>query len=146
MHRQPLRVFSLGLEGYTATEEGYAIRRELAADGDASSTFRRIASRILAADWSFSMGFAELYERCGEIEPDIDARFALALRTKRGFDDVARHGSDTKDTVYLKGLRMVEQALGEQPDLEDLMMVGKVALHHLPAVAGAVEAGWLSVS
>jgi tetratricopeptide (TPR) repeat protein len=54
------------------------------------------------------------------------------LRTYRGVPDLNRAGAcDSKDTVYLRGLRMIERAVAQDETVLDRLAVGKIALEAL---------------
>ena len=57
----------------------------------------------------------------------------LCLQVFRGVPDLERAGvCYLQDAMYLRGLRMIEQAVAENPMVLDRLAVGKVALEVLP--------------
>jgi tetratricopeptide (TPR) repeat protein len=61
------------------------------------------------------------------------AALATCLRTFRGVPDLTQAGvCYTKDIVYLRGIRLIEDAVAKDATVLDQLMVGKVALVHLP--------------
>ncbi len=58
---------------------------------------------------------------------------AYCLRVFRGVPDLTKTGiCYTKDVIYLRGLRMIEQAVAEDEGILDRLAVGRVALELLP--------------
>jgi len=141
--RQKLSIFATGLPGYLATEEGLAVYAEFARCGGRIP--KRIALRVLAAHHAKTMGFFEVFSRCVALTKDEDLSFDVVARVKRGFNDTSKPGAHLKDTIYLRGVLAVRQFLS-RPDAEQAwaqLFAGKIGIEHLPAVARALQDGWL---
>ena len=134
---QPLGVFARGLAGCVELQEGLAVVAELLAGGLDGPRLRVLAGRIVAV--RALLDGAALGETIGLLAETHgfprETAFDVACRVHRG-------GGLTKDVVYLRGLLAVLRYLGEGGDLAPLL-VGKVALRHVPVVQGLLERGAL---
>lgn len=125
---QPLHLLEIGTPGYEATQEGLAVLAEYLVGGLTVSRLVMLAGRTLAVD-SMARGepflgtFGMLHDELG-FPPAV--AFRIAAR-------VHRSGGLAKDACYLRGLRAVLDHLAGGGPLEPLL-VGKVALAHLPVV------------
>jgi uncharacterized protein (TIGR02421 family) len=136
-HCQPLALLASGLAGYDALQEGLAVTAEYLVDGLNRGRLRTLAGRVLVVDClmkgaDFTEAFAVLYDRYG-FSPQ--AAFNIVSR-------VFRSGGFTKDAVYLRGLVELLGHLGTGGSLEPLL-VGKIALVHLPLVEDLLARGVL---
>jgi uncharacterized protein (TIGR02421 family) len=125
---QPLRLLRVGLAGYEALQEGFAVLSEYLVGGLSRGRMRTLAARVVAADRlvreaTFAEVFAQLVDEFG-FEPRT--AYTITLRVFRG-------GGLTKDALYLRGLVDIVQYLGRGADLEPLL-VGKIAANHVPVV------------
>ncbi len=106
-----------------------------------------LASGVMAPPQTFLLlftffeAFIFLYRLLRRPDQDAQAaqqfarKLALArsLRTFRGVPDLSRAGvCYTKDALYLRGLRKIEQAAAEDETVLDRLAVGVVALEYLP--------------
>ncbi|MDX1531622.1 MAG: flavohemoglobin expression-modulating QEGLA motif protein, partial [Rhodothermales bacterium] len=135
---QPLEVLRIGLAHYEALQEGLAVLAEYVVGGLTVPRLRVLAARVVAAqalidDASFVEVFRLLTREHGF---DRDTAWTVAMRTFRG-------GGMIKDVIYLRGLDELARHLREGGALEPLL-VGKLALHHLPAVEALRRRGVLS--
>jgi Tfp pilus assembly protein PilF len=143
--RQPLSIFATGLPGYLMTEEGLAVYAEFAMCGGRIP--RRIALRILAAHHARELGFFDIFAKCVALTHDEDLSFDVVARVKRGFNDASRPGAHLKDTIYLRGVLAVRDLLN-RADKEGSwrnLFAGKIGVEHLPAVAAAMQDGWIQL-
>lgn len=125
-NRQPLRIFSTGLPGSLATEEGLALFAEERAGAASPGTSWRQGVVVQAVEWARHMGFRELHEHLRrESEPGL--AWGVAERLKRGLADPVKPGVYAKDVVYYQGLRRVRSWVEQGGDL-NLLYVGKVGL------------------
>lgn len=140
--RQPLRLFSTGLEHAGRAEEGLAILAEHRVGRLPSGfTWRHIHLQRAVA-WARDEGFREVYERLHQ-EIGANAAWTITLRIKRGLARPGGPGVYAKDTVYLRGFREVRDWLADGGDIQRLY-VGKVGLHH-PIDAWLAQ-GWVTLS
>lgn len=140
--KQPLTIFSRGLPGYVATEEGLAVFSEEKAGVIAVNTMRKYAARVIAAGVALGHSFNDVfYSIATEVGPET--AFDIAARAKRGFRGTAELGAHTKDIVYLMGYRNVSQHLKAHPEDYDILFTGKFGLHDLDVVKSLVGNGTL---
>ncbi len=126
--RQPYKLFFLGTAEYETTEEGLAGLFEERAG--VASGMRTKGALTLAVNHALQHSFRSTYRLLSTKFPPERA-FHLTVRVKRGLGDTEAPGAFTKDHIYLKGLRMVEQLAEEQ--LERLFL-GRVAVEDLPVL------------
>jgi uncharacterized protein (TIGR02421 family) len=139
---QPVHLLAIGLPGYVATEEGFAVLNEERWFGRDPDTMRKYALRVLAVSASLEHGFADTFEVVvGHTTPD-DA-FEIVQRVKRGMIDTSVAGAYTKDHVYLSWYIAVRDHIERSPDDLELLLAGKFGLHHLPEVRRLAEEGLL---
>jgi uncharacterized protein (TIGR02421 family) len=125
---QPLGQLATGLAGYEELQEGLAVLAEHLAGGLSSARLRALAGRVVAVHHvAHGASFVESYRDLTATHGFSDHQaFSLCLR-------VHRSGGLTKDAIYLRGLVRLLEYLRHDGDLDPLFL-GKVALHHLPAL------------
>lgn len=138
--RQPLALFSTGLAGSLATEEGLALVAEERRGALPEGAIARQAHMVEAIRAARGMGFRELHDGLRERLGPASA-WGMALRSKRGLARPDLPGAYAKDAVYLVGYRRVRAWLDAGGDAATLW-VGKVGVQH--PVAGWVAAGWIA--
>ncbi|GIU85415.1 MAG: hypothetical protein KatS3mg008_2190 [Acidimicrobiales bacterium] len=125
---QPLRLFSIGLAGFSELQEGLGVFAEAAAGGLDPARMRVLAGRVVAAH--ALMEGAEFVELFRQLHKDFGfgrrTAFQIAMRIWRG-------GGFVKDAIYLRGLWRLVNHLHSGGDVVELL-VGKVALDHLPLI------------
>ncbi|MCG6154819.1 flavohemoglobin expression-modulating QEGLA motif protein [Rubinisphaera margarita] len=125
---QPLRQLYAGLAGYEELQEGLAVLAEYLTGGLSIDRLRTLASRVIAAHELLEQSsFIEAFTRLHDSHkfPAREA-FSTTLRIYRG-------GGNTKDVIYLRGLRDLLNYLAEGHEIEPLY-VGKIGLEHVPYV------------
>ncbi len=125
---QPLRLLKVGLAGYDALQEGFAVLSEYLVDGLSQGRMRTLAARVIAThqlirETPFADVFQQLVDEFGFAPRTA---YTIALRVFRG-------GGLTKDALYLRGLVEILLYVGKGGDLKPLM-VGKIAANHIPVV------------
>ncbi len=125
---QRLHHLGSGLAGYEALQEGLAVLAEYLVGGLSPARLRLIAARVIAVRSLIGgAGFVDTYrELTDRLGFGARAAFLVAMR-------VHRSGGLTKDAIYLRGLGQVLDYLASGGSTDDLL-VGKVAIHHLPLV------------
>lgn len=136
---QPYDTLRVGLAGYEQTQEGFALLAEHLVDGLDTERMRVLAARVVAVrrlldGASFVEIFGELRER-GFID-----RSAWSVVSR-----VCRAGGLTKDAMYLRGLIDVMTYLRDGGSMGPLL-VGKIALDHVPAIEELLSEGVLQPS
>lgn len=155
-----LGLLSIGTRGYMPISEGRALyveRQTAAALGkpfDDSKVWLGALSAGLASGvmtspqsfrslYQFLRTFLVLYRLIRRPDQNEEtARHAshelalmLCLRAFRGVPDLDQPGvCYSKDVVYLRGLRLIEQAVATDATLLQRLAVGRIALEHLPAI------------
>lgn len=126
--QQPFRQMATGLAGYEALQEGLAVLAEYLVDGLGTERMRVLALRVIAVDAMLSRAdFLEVFRLLHhQYGLDAEPAFFMTMRTFRG-------GGFPKDMVYLQGLLELLNELDNVAEFS-LMLVGKMALSHLPYV------------
>lgn len=115
-----------GFKNYLRTEEGLASLHSLLPKSYKSA--HKTALRYLAVNFAQNHSFSELWKFLGKYVQDIETRWMITIRQKRGMEDTSQPGGFSKDLVYFEG--MVELAHWLQKhnfDLESLYF-GKLAV------------------
>lgn len=135
-HQQPYWIFSSGLAGYLATEEGLSLYSEEITGTTNEEMMRDYAGRVLAVD-SVCQGldFRQTYERLKDYKFSDEQAWNLGVRAHRG-------GGFIKDHIYLQGLYKVKRFAEENGDFETLY-VGKVGVEDYDMVSRLLEKGVL---
>lgn len=114
-----------GFADYLRTEEGLASLHSLLPHSFKSAYISAI--RYLAVNVAQSASFAEVWHSLDQYVEDIERRWMITIRQKRGLEDTSQPGGYTKDLVYFEGLVDVWQWLTKNNyDLETLYF-GKLA-------------------
>jgi uncharacterized protein (TIGR02421 family) len=136
--RQPLSLLTTGLPGYDETQEGLAVLAEYLTGGLDPRRLRVLAARVVAVGQVLDgAGFLEIFESL-RTDRELPARTAwsIAIRAVVG-------GGSVKDAIYLRGITRILQALAEGLSL-DVLLVGKLALDHVPLVQDLLDRGVLN--
>ncbi|SDJ64731.1 conserved hypothetical protein [Ferrimonas sediminum] len=133
---QPLKLLSLGLPGFTETQEGLAILAEYHSGCLTLGRLKLLAARVMAVDSMLRDDHLpttvnRLMEEAGLAQDDA---FIAAARAYRG-------GGLTKDYQYLSGFCTM-LTLRQQRDLSPLY-TGKCALAYLEILEELCQRGWL---
>ena len=134
---QPIGLFSLGVPGYEALQEGLAVLSEFLVGGLTNERLKIIAARVVAVrhmlmGHSFIETFTFMME---EYKFSEEIAFNLAMR-------VHRSGGLTKDAVYLQGLLSLINYLQAGKDLS-VLTIGKVREDYLPIIEDLLQRGLL---
>ncbi len=135
---QPLKVFSLGLNGNTLTQEGLAIYSEYCSGHLTLNRLKTLALRVIAVDLMLKHGvFSKTFEALvSDYNMDESAAFTMTTRVYRG-------GGFTKDYLYLRGFTEVLKLSAEGAPLEDLL-VGKTGLLDFSVISEMIDRGMLN--
>lgn len=129
---QPYKIFSEGLGGYLATEEGLAIYCKEQAYKNPRKFLTR-ALDVLAVHWALTNSFYEVYQRLRAKGVLPKTAFSVTYRVKRGLADTGRPGAFTRDYLYLKGMLEIEKYIDQGFDLKKLYL-GKIGIADLPEI------------
>jgi alpha-L-glutamate ligase-like protein/uncharacterized protein (TIGR02421 family) len=127
---QPYQIFQRGTGGYLTTQEGLAIyNQERAIDTMTDKHFWNAALVILTAV-AQKKSFRDVYDKAREMGYDKERSFRFAMKLKRGIEDTKNPGAFTKDLLYFRGKKMVEEFVENGGDLRRLY-IGKIDLPSL---------------
>jgi len=131
--RQPYKLFQRGLADYLTTEEGLAVYNQ--DQTESGETIKKYwpASSVIGIKTSMEGSFVDIYKRVVELGFGAERAWRVALKAKRGLSDTSKPGAFTKDFVYYKGLKMIEDFVKKGGDLKDLYY-GKTNLEDLEIV------------
>lgn len=131
--RQPLKMLTIGLPGYDETQEGLAVLAEYLTGGLDPRRLRVLAARVVAVGKMLDgAGFLEIFESL-RADHRIPARTAWSIAIR-----VVVGGGWAKDAIYLRGITRILDALAEGSRL-DVLLVGKLALDHIPLVQDLLD-------
>ena len=135
--RQPLTLLTIGLPGYDETQEGLAVLAEYLTGGLDPRRLRVLAARVVAVDKMLGGdGFLEIFESLrGDYSIPNRTAWSITSRVMVG-------GGSAKDAIYLRGISRILDALAEGITL-DALLVGKLALDHVPLVQDLLDRGVL---
>lgn len=135
--RQPLTMLTTGLPGYDETQEGLAVLAEYLIGGLDPRRLRVLAGRVVAID--LLLGGADFLHIFDTLHNDhsIPTRTAWSIAIR-----VVVGGGNVKDAIYLRGISHLLEALAEGLDL-DVLLVGKLALDHVPLIQDLLDRGVL---
>jgi uncharacterized protein (TIGR02421 family) len=135
--RQPLTLLTIGLPGYDETQEGLAVLAEYLTGGLDPRRLRVLAARVIAVGKMLDgQGFLEIFEGLRN-DYSIPTRTAWSIATR-----VVVGGGSAKDAIYLRGIARILDALADGSTL-DTLLVGKLALDHIPLVQDLLDRGVL---
>lgn len=129
---QPIRMLSLGLDGYEETQEALGVLAEYLGGGLRPKRLRAFALRVMAAQSvSRRDSFAQTYELMMSLGAGRNRSFNTTMRAHRS-------GGMTKDALYLGGITRLLTFIQEGGDLDSLL-VGKISLADGPLVVDLLE-------
>jgi uncharacterized protein (TIGR02421 family) len=129
---QPIRMLSLGLDGYEETQEALGVLAEYLGGGLRPKRLRAFALRVMAAESvSSRASFAETYQRLTSRGAGRNRAFTTTMRAHRS-------GGMTKDALYLGGITRLLSFVEAGGDIESLL-VGKVSLADAPFIGELLE-------
>lgn len=131
--RQPLTLLTIGLPGYDETQEGLAVLAEYLTGGLDPRRLRVLAARVVAVGKMLDgAGFLDIFESL-RTDHRMPARTAWSIAIR-----VVVGGGSVKDAIYLRGITRILDALAEGSRL-DVLLVGKLALDHIPLVQDLLD-------
>lgn len=131
--RQPLQLLTIGLPGYDETQEGLAVLAEYLTGGLDPRRLRVLAARVVAVgDMLDGAGFLDIFD-------DLQSRYEIPRRTAWIIAiRVVVAGGSVKDAIYLRGVSRLLEAFAAGVSL-DALLVGKLALDHLPLIQDLLD-------
>ena len=130
---QPYKVFQRGLADYLMTEEGLAVYNQTVTKTNEGAKKYWPASSVIGIYTAMNGSFAEVYAQLVKYGFDIERAWKVAIKAKRGLKDTSKPGAFTKDVVYFKGYRMIQDFVNKGGDIRDLYY-GKINLNDLDLV------------
>jgi uncharacterized protein (TIGR02421 family) len=137
-YEQPLKIFALGLPGYTPTDEGLASYCEELTNTTDGETLRKYAARVLAVNSGLLFTFRETFEMLRLHGLTENQAWDYTVRVYRGGD--GRLGAYIKDHEYLSGVAQVEDFVRDGGSLRDLY-IGKIGVSDVPLAKRLVDQG-----
>jgi uncharacterized protein (TIGR02421 family) len=135
--RQPLKLLTIGLPGYDETQEGLAVLAEYLTGGLDPRRLRVLAARVVAVDKMLDGAeFLDIFESL-RAEHQIPRKTAWIIAIR-----VVVAGGSVKDAIYLRGISRLLEAFAEGVNL-DALLVGKLALDHIPLIQDLLDRGVL---
>ena len=135
--RQPLTLLTIGLPGYDETQEGLAVLAEYLVGGLDPRRLRVLAARVVAVDKMLNgADFLDIFESL-RADHRIPTKTAWSITIR-----VVIGGGSVKDAIYLRGISRILDALAEGSSL-DALLVGKLALDHIPLIQDLLDRGVL---
>lgn len=130
---QPYKIFQRGLAGYLLTEEGLAVYNQERTEAKTTVKHYWPASSVIGIAKALQGSFVEVYQEVMKYGFNAERAWQVALKAKRGLTDTSFPGAFTKDVVYFKGFRLIQDFVAKGGDLRDLY-VGKINLDDLPLI------------
>ncbi len=135
--RQPLTLLTIGLPGYDETQEGLAVLAEYLTGGLDPRRLRVLAARVVAVGKMLDgADFLEIFESL-RTDYRMPARTAWSIAIR-----VVVGGGSAKDAIYLRGITRILDLLADGGNL-DVLLVGKLALDHIPLIQDLLDRGVL---
>jgi alpha-L-glutamate ligase-like protein/uncharacterized protein (TIGR02421 family) len=130
---QPYRIFQRGLADYLTTEEGLAVYNQ--EQTESTQTVKKYwpASSVIGIYIAMKGSFADVYAEIVRLGFGAERAWRVALKSKRGIADTSQSGAFTKDFVYYKGFKMIEDFVSNGGDLKELYF-GKTNLEDLDTI------------
>lgn len=129
---QPIRMLSLGLDGYEETQEALGVLAEYLGGGLRPKRLRAFALRVMAAQSvSLRDRFGETYQLMMSLGAGRNRAFNTTMRAHRA-------GGMTKDALYLGGIVRLLTFIQEGGDLDSLL-VGKISLADGPLITDLLD-------
>jgi uncharacterized protein (TIGR02421 family) len=129
---QPIRMLSLGLDGYEETQEALGVLAEYLGGGLRPKRLRAFALRVVAAQSvSQSDSFSQTYELLNSLGAGRNRAFNTTMRAHRS-------GGMTKDALYLGGITRLLTFIQAGGDL-DALLVGKISLADGPLITDLLD-------
>ncbi len=128
--KQPYLIFSKGLSKETLeTEEGLAVCVEKRNGINVEQQLRQYAGRVYAISLASKKSFYDTFINLTQYFSKENA-FDLTLRAKRGIYRQDLPGAFTKDSLYLRGMLVVEDYLKDKPI--ETLYYGRYSVYDVP--------------
>ncbi len=130
---QPYKIFQRGLADYLMTEEGLAVYNQEQTESSETQKKYWPASSVVGIYVAMHGSFADIYTEVMKLGFDAERAWRVAIKAKRGLTDTSKPGAFTKDFVYFKGYKIIQDFVKKGGDLRELYY-GKTNLNDLDIV------------
>lgn len=130
---QKYKIFEIGTAGYIATEEGLAVYNQRTLNVPLGEKEIWAPLRSIGAYLAQEMSFVELFHYLKEnYGLSDDSAWRTCVKVKRGLADTSKKIAFTRDTIYFRGLQMVEEYLAENAaEKMKYLYIGKIGIEDL---------------
>ncbi|MBP6859546.1 MAG: DUF1704 domain-containing protein [Candidatus Magasanikbacteria bacterium] len=130
---QKYKIFEIGTAGYIATEEGLAVYNQRALNVPLGEKEIWAPLRSIGAYLAQEMSFVDLFHYLkSNYGLEDDSAWRTCVKVKRGLADTSKKIAFTRDTIYFRGLQMVEEFLTDNTaeKLKNLY-IGKIGIEDI---------------
>lgn len=137
---QKYKLFEIGTAGYIATEEGLAVYNQRALGVPLGEKEIWAPLRSIGAYLAQEMSFVDLFHYLkSNYGLGDDSAWRTCVKVKRGLADTSKKIAFTRDTIYFRGLQMVEEYLADNAaEKMKYLYIGKIGiddLNHIGALS-----------
>ncbi|MBP7928303.1 DUF1704 domain-containing protein [Patescibacteria group bacterium] len=130
---QKYKIFEIGTAGYIATEEGLAVYNQRTLDVPLGEKEIWAPLRSIGAYLAQEMSFVDLFHYLkSNYGLEDESAWRTCVKVKRGLADTSKKIAFTRDTIYFRGLQMVEEFLADNTaeKLKNLY-IGKIGIEDI---------------
>ncbi|HLD08131.1 MAG TPA: tyrosine/phenylalanine carboxypeptidase domain-containing protein [Candidatus Peribacterales bacterium] len=131
--KQPYELFERGMAGYLETQEGLAVYNQNQLLSEQNEKRYWPALNVLAVHYGLNHSFAELRNYIRRLGFSDERALRTCLKVKRGMGNTAHRGAFTKELVYFRGFKLVNDFLASGGNIRELYL-GKVNLRDMELV------------
>lgn len=117
---QTYELFKRGLANYLETQEGLAIYNILSKKKEEEKNLYLSVSLVLAVDLAMKNSFVEIFEKMLDFKIPPERAWRTAVKVKRGLEDTSEFGGFTKDYLYYKGYKQIQNFVAKGGKIHDL--------------------------
>lgn len=130
---QKYKIFEIGTAGYMATEEGLAVYNQHALGVPLGEKAIWAPLRSIGAYLAQEMSFVDLFHYLKNNYGLADeSAWRTCVKVKRGLADTNKKITFTRDTIYFRGLQMVEEYLKDNAaEKMKYLYIGKIGIDDL---------------
>ena len=131
--KQPYELFERGCAGYLETQEGLAIfnQNKVLPEGNEKRYWPALSA--LAVHYGEKHSFAELRIYIRRLGFDDARALRTCFKVKRGLADTSQRGAFTKELLYFRGVKLVQDYMDRDGNMKDLYR-GKINIHDIDLV------------
>ncbi len=117
---QDYELFNRGLANYLETQEGLAIYNIVSQKQEEQKNLYIAISLVVAVDLALKHSFVEVFEAMLDYKIPPERAWRTALKVKRGLEDTSEPGAFTKDFLYFKGYKQIQEFVARGGQIKDL--------------------------